>query len=221
MFQQLLSCCLFCKYPVIQFKSTELITKVSFKTFFLCTIIKNLLRHEVTKKFFHIIISTFTRKKLSRRNIQETYTTCTFTKMNSSKEIVFFIIEHIVPHGHTWCHKFCDTTLHHLIHLAQTLFSFYHLTLLLRVFQLVTDGNTFTCTYQFRQIGIKCVMWESSHLSTTRTTSVITPCQGNTKNSTSFYGILTICFIKISTTKKHQSIRMLRLHTEELFHHWG
>ena len=149
MFKKFLFGTLFCKYPIIKFKNTELITEVIFKFFLIITVIENLLWHKITQQFLYVIISSFTCHKLTCRNIQETYTTRSFTEMNSGKKVIFLIIQYIVTHGNTRSNKFCYSALHHLVHFAQSLLTLNLLSLLFRVFKLVANSHTLSGTNKF------------------------------------------------------------------------
>ena len=220
MLQEFLACCILCENPVIKFKSTELITKIFLEVIFLCSVKKNLLRCEITKKLLHIIVCSFTSKELTCRNIKKGNTTSCLTKMNSSKEIVLLIVEHIITHRNTRSNKFGNSSLHHLVHLRKTFLSLQLGTFLLRVFQLVADSYSLTSTNEFWQECVESMMRKTSHLSSNRFTSIITSGKRNTKNSRSLYSIITIGFIEVTTTKQHQSIRMLCFKRKKLLHHW-
>ena len=74
--------------------------------------------------------------------------------MNGSKEVVFLVIEHVIAHGNTRRYKLCNATFHHLVHLAQSLFALNHGALLLRIFKLVADSYTFSCTDKLGEVGV-------------------------------------------------------------------
>ena len=131
--------------------------------------------------------------------------------MHSCKEVVFLIVKHIVTHGNTWCHEFCYSSLHHLVHLTQSLLAFQLSTFLLWIFQLIADSHSLTSTNKFWQKSVESMMRKTSHLCGCRFSTIISFGKSDTKYSRSLYCIITISFIKITTTKQHQSIRMLCL----------
>ena len=93
--------------------------------------------------------------------------------MDGSQEVVLLVVEHVVAHRHTRGNEFGDATLHHLVHLAQSLHALDFQAFLLRVFQLVAYGNSLSCPDEFRQVSIECMMRESSHLDAARSTAVV------------------------------------------------
>ena len=56
--------------------------------------------------------------------------------MNRSQKIILLSFQHIVVEGNTGCYQFSNTTLHN---------TFYKT----RIFQLITNGYTMTCTNKF------------------------------------------------------------------------
>ena len=62
--------------------------------------------------------------------------------MHGGEEIVFAVVEHVVVHGHPGCYKLGDAT-------------FYEFFGQFGVFELLAYGHTFSCTYQFRQVGVE------------------------------------------------------------------
>ena len=62
-------------------------------------------------------------------------------------------------------------------------------------------------------------MRETSHLSTTCRTAIITTSQGNTEHLGSLYSILAISFIEVTTSEKQQCLGMFRFHLKKLPHH--
>ena len=169
---------------------------------------EHLLWREVAKQFLYVVSCSFTSKELTRRDIKEGHTKTRLAKVDSRKEVVLLVVKHIVAHGHTWSYQFCYATLNKF-------FGEFG------VFQLVADGHTFASTNQLGQIGIKSVMWKSSHLVALATCTVVTMGKRNTKNLRGSYSIFAICFIEVATSEQHDCIRMFRLKIKELFHHWG
>lgn len=90
----------------------------------------------------------------------------------------------------------------------------------LRVLQLVADGHALAGTYQLGQIGVECMMRKARHFDGFPL-AVGTFGQGNTEDFGRDDGIGGIGFIEVTTTKQHDSIGMLCLQVEELFHHRG
>ena len=127
--------------------------------------------------------------------------------MDSTKEIVLLVVQHIIAQRHAWRHQFRDTTFHELL-------------CELRVFQLVTDGHALASTYQLRQIGIEGMMRKSSHL-VTFVVTIVTMSQRDTQDTGRRHSILTIGLIKVATTKQQHRIRVLCLQVKKLLHHRG
>ena len=126
--------------------------------------------------------------------------------MNGRQEVILLVVQYVIAHGHTRSNQFGDTPFH------QFLGEF-------RIFQLITDSHSLTCSDQFRQIGVEGMMREASHLVPFGTRSIVTVCQGDTQDSCCDNGIIAVGFVEVTATKQQQSIRMLRLQVEELFHH--
>ena len=80
--------------------------------------------------------------------------------MHSGKEVVLLVIQYIVIDGNTRCHKLGYSALHKFLGK-------------LRVLELVTNGNPASGPYQFGQIGIEGVEWESRHLKRCRSTFTV------------------------------------------------
>ena len=74
--------------------------------------------------------------------------------MHGSQEVVFFVVQHGISHGNSRRHEFGNASLHHFIHLGESLLSLDLLTLFLRVFQLVADSNSLSCADKFGQISV-------------------------------------------------------------------
>ena len=208
MFQEFLSCTLFCKHPLVHLECDVTATEPSFILLSFVTIIQHLFRRETSQQFINIIISAFACQKFTCRNIQEGHTTGTLSEMHRCQKVVLLVVQYIVAHRNTRCHQFRDAAFDKFLRQ-------------LRIFQLVTDSYATTCPYQFRQICIKGMMWESCHLCHITRTSVITFGECDTKYFRSCDSIVTIGFVKVSTTKQQQGVRILILEREKLLHHWG
>ena len=168
--QQLLSGCLLREYPVIQFEGAVTSAKQTFEVLFVRAVIEHFLGLNVGEQLFDVIIGTFTTKKLTGRDVKETDTTCSLTKVNGCQEVILFVVQHGITHGHTWRHQLCNATLDEFLRQ-------------LGVFQLVTNGNTLTSPDELRQISIKRMMWKTRHLITLRTSSIVTLSQRNTQDT--------------------------------------
>ena len=150
MTEEFLSGSLFGENPVVQFVCTVFSSETLFEFLFHGTIIKHFFRLEVAHQFLHIVGSTFPCKEFARRDVEEAYTTRSFSEMDSSKEIVLLVVQDVIAHRHTRSHQFRNATLHHLIHLAKSLLTLDFQAFLLWIFQLVAHGNTLAGTYQLR-----------------------------------------------------------------------
>ena len=84
--------------------------------------------------------------------------------MYRCKEVVLFVIQHVIAQGDPWCDKFGDATLHHLVHCRKSFFPFDGLAFLLRILKLVADGHSLSGTDEFWQISIEGMMREPGHL---------------------------------------------------------
>ncbi len=195
------------KHPVVQLESEELAAEVSLEHQALATLEKHFFRSKIVQQLVHIVERSLSRQKFARRYIQKSHPASSFAEMDGSQEVVFPVVQHIVVDGYSRRHQFRDATLHQLLRQ-------------LRVFQLVANSHTLTGTYQFRQISIERMMWETSHLDGLPL-AVGTFGQGNTENFGRNDSIGGIGFIEVTTTKQHDSIGMLCLQVKELFHHRG
>ena len=157
--QQFLLRGLFRKHPVIELESKVFCTEVTFKLLLLRSVMQNLLWREVTQEFLYIILCALARQKLTCRDIQEGHTKGAFTKMHSSQEVVFLIVQHIIRKSHTRCYQFCNTP-------------FYKLFRKFGILKLIADSHTFSSTDQFGQIGIKGMMGEARHLVAFHTSTI-------------------------------------------------
>ena len=193
--------------PVVKFESKEFGSEISFEHRFLSTFEKYLLRSKIIEKLVDIIKFSFCSHKLSGRNIQKSHAASCLSKMNGSQKVVLLIRKNIVANGNTRCNKLGYTAFH------QFLGGF-------RVFQLVTDSHTSSCSDKFWQICIKSMVRKSRHLDSL-VLSVGPFCKGNAQNLGCCHRIFRIRLIKVSASEKHDSIRVLRLQVEKLFHHGG
>ena len=208
MMQQFLTGRLLCEHPIVEFESEYLITEILFKFLFLRAVKKNLLRLEAAQQFFHIVVGALARQELARRDVEKSHTAGSLAEMHGRQEVVLLVVQHVVAHGHARRHQFRDAALHQFFRQF-------------RVFQLVADSHSPTRPDKFRQIGVEGVMRKTGHLVAFPTVSVIASCQCDTQDTGSIHGIITISFIEITTTEQQQSIGMLRLQVEKLFHHRG
>ena len=110
--------------------------------------------------------------------------------MNGSKEVVLFVVEHIIRHGHTGSHQFGNTSLNEFLRE-------------LGILQLVTDSHALAGTYQFGQVGIEGMMGESRHLGIRLAVSpVVTTSERDTQNPTGLYRVIAIGLVEVATTKQ-------------------
>ena len=108
-----------------------------------------------------------------------------------------------VHKGNTGRYQFCDATFYNALH------RFW-------ILQLIADGDTKPCSYQFRQIRINGMVGKTSQLN--MTFSVGSFGKHNTENLRCLNSIGSKSFIKISDTKQQQSIRILLLNCIVLRH---
>ena len=87
--------------------------------------------------------------------------------MHSSQEVVFLIVQHIIAQGYTRCHQFGNA-------------SFYEFLREFRVFELIADSHTLSCSDQFGQIGIEGMMGKARHLVALHTSTIVTMGKGDT-----------------------------------------
>ena len=217
--QEFLSGGLLGKDPVIQLKGTILGTKVLLKLRLHGTIIKHLFRLEVAHQLLYIVGRTLTGEEFSRRDVEEAHATSSLAEMDGSEEVVLLVVQDVVAHRHTRSHQFGNATLHHLVHLAQAFLALDFLSLLLRVFQLVAYSHTLASPDEFRQVGVECMMRESSHLCPTSRTAIVTASQRDAEHFGSLDSIFAVSFVEVATTEKQQCLGMLGFHLEELPHH--
>ena len=111
MLQQFLTRRLFGEHPVVEFEHTILRAEITLEVVLSLTTVEHLLRLEVAEEFLYMVVGAFTRKELTRGDIEERHTTGRFPKVNSSKEVVLLVVQHVVAHCHTWRNEFRHTTL--------------------------------------------------------------------------------------------------------------
>ena len=189
--------CLISKHPVIKLECKEFCTKVALKVLFAIAVEEHLLWREVAKQFLYVVSCSFTSKELTRRDIKEGHTKAGLAKMDSCQEVILLVIQHIIAHGHTWGHKFRNTSLYKLLS------EFW-------ILQLIADSHSLSCTNQFWQIGINCMMRKASHLVALGPSTIITMRQGDTQDLCSSDGVFAIGFIKVATPEQHYCVRMFR-----------
>ena len=206
---ELLVCCVENKHPVVHFEGEVLTTKITFEHWFSATFEEYFLRGEIREKLIYIVGGSLRNEELTRGYVEERNAASRFAEMHCRQEVVFLMVQHRVTHCHTWCHQFGDATLHKFLRQ-------------LRVFQLVANRHTLSCTNQFGQIGVERMMWKTRHGN-----GCISTCaegtaalgEGDAKNVGCNHCVVGVGFIKVATTKQKQSIWVLRLQVEKLFHH--
>ena len=169
--------------PVVEFEGAVFGTEVFLEIILSGTVVEHFFRHEVTHQFLYIIIGSLAGKELTGRNIKETYAAGSLTEVDGSQEVVLLVVEHVVAHRHTRSNEFSNATLHHLVHLAQSLLALDFLAFFLRVFQLVAYGNSLACPDEFRQVSIECMMGEARHLDAARSSAVVSAGKGNAQDA--------------------------------------
>jgi len=124
------------------------------------------------------------------------------------QEIVLLVVQHVVAHGHARRHQLSDAALHQLFGE-------------LGVFQLVAYRHPSAGSYQLGQIGVEGVMGEARHFVGLAALAVVATGEGDAQYARRLHGIVAIGFIEIATPEEQQSIGMLCLQVEKLFHHRG
>ena len=179
------------KNPVFQFVSVILRTEITLKYILLSTLIEHLFRREVGKEFFDIISSTLGSKELTRRDIEECSSASTFAEISGSKEVILFRIEYVIVESHTRGDQFGNTSFH------QFLGKF-------GIFKLVADSHTLSCTNQFRQVSVECMVRESCHrrtiIATTCSVAPLRKC--NTQNLRCNHGIVAVGLVEVATAEQ-------------------
>ena len=120
--------------------------------------------------------------------------------MHGSQEVVFATCQHIVGNRYAWSYEFGDATLYEFLRK-------------LRVFQLVANGNTITCSDKARQVSVERMMGKTGHFCMSRRCAfaIVTTRQGDAEHLSGNHGIITVGFIEVSATKQQHSVRVFRL----------
>ena len=84
------------KSPVIEFKSKVFAAETLLETVFHAALEKHLLWTEIYKQFVDVIESTLGNKELAGRYIKKRDTAHRLAEVHRSKEVILFIIKHIV-----------------------------------------------------------------------------------------------------------------------------
>ena len=126
--------------------------------------------------------------------------------MHGGEEVVLLVVEYVVVDGHTGGNQFGDAALHQF--LGE-----------LGVFELVADGHALSGAYELGQVGIERMVGKSRHLDHFRLPAVGTFGKGDAQYLGGDDGILRIGFIEVAATEQQDSIGMLCLELEVLFHH--
>ena len=219
MSQEFLQGCLFGENPVIQFEGTVFAAEIFLEVILSGAVVEHLFRHEVAHQFFYIVVGSLAGKKLSGRDIQKAHTAGGLAEVYGCQEVVLLVVQYVISHRHTRCNEFSNTSLHHLVHLAQSLLTFYFESFLLRVFQLVAYRYALTRPDEFRQIGIQSMMRESCHLGRARRTAIVASCQRNAEYTGCLHRIFAVSFVEVTATEEQQRFGMFRFHLEKLSHH--
>ena len=112
MLQELFACRSLGKHPVIQLEGKELVSEVPFEHRFLAPLEKHFLRSEIIQKLINVIKRPLGGQKLAGGYIEESDAACGFPEMDSGKEIVLFIRQHIIADSHARRHQLGNAPLH-------------------------------------------------------------------------------------------------------------
>ena len=198
--------CLFSKHPVVEFEGTESGAEIAFEVMASLSVVEHLLRLEVANEFLDVVVGAFTDEVFARRDIEEADAAGAFSEVYGTEEVVLLVVQHGVLHGNARSHQFGDASLDEFLRQ-------------LRVFQLVADGDASSCAYEFRQVGIQCVMRESRHLVAFDTCTVVAVRQRDAENLCCHDGIVAVSLIEVATAEQQQRLRVFGLEVEELLHH--
>ena len=127
--------------------------------------------------------------------------------MHGSKEIVLAVVKNIVVDRYARGDKLGDTALHQL--LGE-----------LRVFELLANSHTLTCTHEFWQIGVEGMVGEAGKLHRLRH-AIGTTGEGDAQNLRGSNSIGGKRLIEVAHAEKQHSIGVLCFHLEVLLHQWG
>ena len=209
------------KYPVIQFENAITRAEILLEVPLPGAVVKHFLGLEIGQELLHVVIAALAREELSRGNVKETHAAGRLAEVDSGQEVVLFVVEHVVAHGHSWGHQLGDAPLHHAVFLGQPFLSLQLQAFLLGVFQLVADGHALARPDKFGQIGVKGMVGKAGHLNGLRLSGIASAGKRNAKYGGSLDSVLAIGFIKVATTKQQQCVGMLGFHLEKLSHHGG
>ena len=112
MFQQAVVGCFRSKHPVVQFENKEPGTESLLKAFTAAPLDQDFFRGKVIQQFIHIVNSPLGRQELAGRDIEKCDSADILAEMDSSKEVVFFMVEDIVVDRDTRSHQFGDAAFH-------------------------------------------------------------------------------------------------------------
>ncbi len=196
--------------PVVHLVTEELAAEVALEHRFASPFVQHFLGGEAAQQFVDIVGRAFGHKKLTRRDVEQRHAARLLAEVDRRQEVVLLVRQHRVAHGHARRHQFGDAALH------QFLCQF-------RVFELVADGHAFTCTNQFRQIGVEGMVRKTSHGNAAgRRACHARPLrERDSQNVGSDDGIVVVGLVEVAATEQQDGIRVFRLEVVELLHHRG
>ena len=210
MAQQLLTGCGVGEHPVVKLEHAPTVAKGLLKLLFAGAVIEHLLGLEVAHELLHIGCRTLACEKLARRDVEERHAHHPATsEVDSSKEVVLLIVEHVVAHGHTWRNQLCDAALHELLRE-------------LGVLQLVADGHTLASAYELGQICVERMMREARHLGVAASCLRCAVRPSGERDAQYFRcrdSVVTVGLVEVAATEEQQRVGVLGLQREKLPHH--
>ena len=217
--QELLPRVLLGEHPVVELEYGQLVAEILLEVLAPCLVVEHLLWREVANELLHVVVSALSGEELSGGNVEEADAACRLAEVHCREKVVLLVVEHVVAHGYARRDEFRNAALHHLVHFREPLLALYHGPFLLRVFQLVAYRHALSRPDKLGQVSVECVVRESRHLRSRRR-AVVAFGQRQAKYLRRFHGILAVGLIEVAAAEKQQRVRVLRLHGEELPHHW-
>ena len=144
-FGKFLRSCLLCKHPVIEVEDGIVGVEIQLTSFD-----KNLLWGKVCQHLVDILPVSLVTEEFSCGDIEQGNAQSHLSMMYGTQEVILLVVQDIILQGNTWCDQFCNAT-------------FYKFLCQFWIFQLVADGHSPACSYQFWEVCIQRMMWKTSH----------------------------------------------------------
>ena len=162
--------------------------------------VEHLLGRVVVDELIDVVVGAFSTEEFARRDVEQGDAAAVLVETYSRQEVVFACIEHVIAHREAWSDELGNAALH------QFLGEF-------RVFELFAYSYTFTCPDESGQVGIECMIGESSQ-------RIACTCgQGNTQYVVCLLGVVAERLVEVAYAIEDDCVGMFLFQLKILLEH--